>query len=183
MREELSAVQQEFGVVSRQEYLKPSQRSPRTEAELYEKASEAFGITVESIDREVMNEIPIHGDVKKGHRYLHGIGVAQDYTEAAKCFAKAAANGNPEGMYNLAMLHEKGQGVKRDYATSLYLLEKDYKTAAEWYRKAVENNSLHSAWGCSTRMPLRWSDCWREPYSTQTQLNDTNAILRLATAI
>ena len=72
---------------------------------------------VESID-------PVAADVVKGHKYEHGdVDIKQDYEQAARYFAKAARQGNAEGIYNLARLTDRGLGVKKDYKAAHQLLE------------------------------------------------------------
>ncbi|CAF4563114.1 unnamed protein product, partial [Rotaria magnacalcarata] len=67
---------------------------------------------------------PAGADVVKGHKYEHGdIDVKQDYEQAGKYFAKAASQGNAEGMYNLARLTDRGLGVEKDHNFALKLLE------------------------------------------------------------
>ncbi len=46
---------------------------------------------------------------------------------AAKWFARAAEAGIPDAQYNLALMHERGMGVRRDAAA-----------AADWYEKAAD---------------------------------------------
>jgi TPR repeat protein len=64
-------------------------------------------------------------DVINGHKYFFGdvkYGITQDYDRAAKYYASAASQGNAEGMYNLGMMYDRGQGVKKDHslATQFY---------------------------------------------------------------
>lgn len=49
----------------------------------------------------------------QGHKFLRGIGVAQDFESAASRFAKAASKGSADGMYNLGILLLEGKGIKR----------------------------------------------------------------------
>jgi len=71
-----------------------------------------------------------HGDAvaqnNLGALYDSGLGVAQDYAEAAKWFRKAADQGSAVAQNNLAILFDDGKGVTQDYAV-----------AASWYRKAA----------------------------------------------
>jgi TPR repeat protein len=67
---------------------------------------------------------PTRADVLKGHQYeLGDTDIKQDYEQAAKYFAKAASQGNAEGMYNLARLTDRGLGVKKDHNLALKLLQ------------------------------------------------------------
>jgi TPR repeat protein len=61
-----------------------------------------------------------------GALYDNGLGVAQDYAEAAKWFRKAADQGSAVAQNNLAILFDDGKGVKQDYAV-----------AVGWYRRAA----------------------------------------------
>jgi uncharacterized protein len=62
-----------------------------------------------------------------GNMYLRGLGVPQDYKQAAIWLRKAAEQGTAEAELNLGVLHDKGLGVTQDA-----------KEAANWYRKAAE---------------------------------------------
>ena len=62
-----------------------------------------------------------------GTAYERGIGVPQDYTQAADLYRRAAEQGNASAQFNLALLYDNGTGVARDYAQ-----------AAAWYTKAAE---------------------------------------------
>lgn len=88
---------------------------------------EKFGIDPEEVrkGRELAGILdPAQADVVKGHKYLHGDNdVKQDYEQAARYFAKAASQGNPEAMYNLAWMTDRGLGVKKDHTAALKLLE------------------------------------------------------------
>ncbi|CAF1159272.1 unnamed protein product [Adineta ricciae] len=67
---------------------------------------------------------PSLSDVENGYRYEHGDDdVKQNYEQAARYFAKAAGQGNPEGMYNLARLTDRGLGVKKDHTLAQNLYE------------------------------------------------------------
>ena len=50
-----------------------------------------------------------------GFRYATGLGTAQNYTEAAKWYGKAAAQGVAQAQQGLGELLAEGHGVKRDY--------------------------------------------------------------------
>ena len=52
--------------------------------------------------------------------YDLGIGVTQDYGEAAKWYRKAADQGVPEAQYNLAVAYSRGRGVRRDYSKAYF---------------------------------------------------------------
>ena len=50
-----------------------------------------------------------------GVAYAKGLGVRQDYAEAAKWFRKSANPGWAGGQYALGNLYYEGQGVSQDY--------------------------------------------------------------------
>ena len=69
--------------------------------------------------------------LKYGRNFYHGQnGVAQDYTEAAKWFLKAAEQGNADAQTFLGYCYENGLGVT-----------KDYNEAVKWYRKAADQGN------------------------------------------
>ncbi len=61
-----------------------------------------------------------------GTMYKYGIGVEQDYFEAASWFRKAAEKELPYSMLNMGKLYEKGNGVTQDDTI-----------AREWYKKSA----------------------------------------------
>jgi len=65
--------------------------------------------------------------VQQGNKFYFGTGgESQDFSEAYKCFQKAADLGNAEAQFNLGVMCGKGEGVlKNDTA------------AVGWYRKAA----------------------------------------------
>ncbi len=66
-------------------------------------------------------------DIALGHKFLRGEGVEQDFVQAAQCFAKAGQSGNPEGHYQMGVMHLNGWGV-----------EKDIKKAASAFAQAAK---------------------------------------------
>lgn len=66
-----------------------------------------------------------------GARYAEGRGVTRDFSEAARWFEKAAAQGLAPAQYRLAMQYEKGLG-----------LGKDARLAEVWYKKAAERGNI-----------------------------------------
>lgn len=65
------------------------------------------------------------GDVIRAGKYLNGMGgLPQDYERAVAYYSKAAAKGNVEGMYHLALLTMEGKGVKKDVKFAVELLHK-----------------------------------------------------------
>lgn len=64
---------------------------------------------------------------RQGIAQIDGKSGAKDYIEAAKHFRAAAELGHPKAQFNLAVLLEKGTGVKQDVAEAL-----------KWYQKAAD---------------------------------------------
>ncbi len=48
--------------------------------------------------------------------YDKGLGVTQDYAQAAKWYRKAAEQGHAYAQFNLGYMYRFGQGVPQDYA-------------------------------------------------------------------
>lgn len=65
-----------------------------------------------------------------GWLFSTGRGVAQNYTEAAKWYYRAATHGNAEAQFALGMAYNKGQGVPRDYVLSYLWLNLSAAQAA-----------------------------------------------------
>jgi TPR repeat protein len=70
-------------------------------------------------------------DFQRGDAYFKGLGVAQDYAEAARWYRKAADQGHALAQFNLGNAYFKGRGVTQDYAE-----------AARWYRKAADQGNV-----------------------------------------
>lgn len=66
-------------------------------------------------------------ELQEGLKYYRGTGVPKDYTQAADHLRKAAAKGNPDAAFWLAVIYEKGYGVTPDYPQAI-----------QWYRKAAD---------------------------------------------
>ena len=64
-----------------------------------------------------------------GVLYDKGLGVPQDYAQAAQWYLKAANQNNTYAQFILGFLYDKGQGVPQDYAQ-----------AAQWYLRAANQN-------------------------------------------
>ncbi len=62
-----------------------------------------------------------------GFMYDRGLGVPQDYKEAASWYRKAAEQGNAQAQFFLGQMYDTGKGVPQGY-----------EEAASWYRKAAE---------------------------------------------
>lgn len=71
-----------------------------------------------------------------GGYYAKGIGVTQDWAEAARWSRKAAEQGNARGQYAMGFLSETGRGVTRDDAE-----------AAKWYAKAARQGDTSAQYG------------------------------------
>jgi TPR repeat protein len=65
-----------------------------------------------------------------GYMNAKGLGVPQDYVEAAKWYRMAAEQGNVFAQNNLGLMYESGEGVTQD------IIE-----GAKWYRKAAEQGN------------------------------------------
>ena len=122
------------GRQSRQEHLDPRTK-PTTMDELFQDMHQSWGFDpakIRDAHRRLERIDPVGADVVRGHKYFHGdVGIKQDYEQAAKYFAKAASKGNAEGMYNLALLTDRGWGVKKDHRLAFKLLEQAAAQPAE----------------------------------------------------
>ena len=67
------------------------------------------------------------GQANLGLLYAGGVGVAQDFAEAAKWLQPAAENGHAVAQHSLGVMYYHGQGVAQDYLR-----------AAIWFRLAAE---------------------------------------------
>ena len=66
----------------------------------------------------------------------NGLGVPQNYAEAAKWYRRAADLDYAEGQYNLGILYQQGQGVPQDYAGAVRL----YRLAiSQYFAPAMSN--------------------------------------------
>ncbi len=82
-------------------------------------------------DRQAAEQGDAEAQWRLGDSYANGIGVGQDYGEAAKWYGKAAEQGHTQAQYELGRLYAQGLGVARDYAE-----------AAKWYRLAAEKGHV-----------------------------------------
>ncbi len=89
------------------------------EAGEYETALEILIPLAEAGDANAKNSL--------GVMYDKGLGVSQDYAEAAKWYGKAAEQGFAKAQHNLGGMYERGIGVQQDYAEAI-----------KWYGKAAE---------------------------------------------
>ena len=72
----------------------------------------------------------MNAQLKIGYCYDQGIGVGQDYGEAAKWYRKAAEQGDAVAQYNLGVFYEEGKGVLQDIDEAL-----------SWYRASAEQGN------------------------------------------
>src|SRR5580704_280192 len=104
-----------------------------------------------------------------GGMYFGGMGVPQDYAEAAKWFRKAAEQGDAHGQFLLCNMYFLGKGVSQDqteaaklcrnaadqgdaeaqaFLGNIYLdgsgVPQDYVEAAGWFRKAAERGDAEA---------------------------------------
>ena len=69
-----------------------------------------------------------------GFMYEYGRGVAQDLSQAAAWYYKAAQQGNGVAQCNLGLMFENGRGVAQDV-----------NGAVAWYRKAAAGGNQRAA--------------------------------------
>ncbi|MCH5319836.1 MAG: sel1 repeat family protein [Paramuribaculum sp.] len=86
---------------------------------------------------ELANQLKEHAAAQNylAIMYADGLGMAQDYAEAARWFRKAAEQGDETGQCGLGRMYATGQGVAQDYAE-----------AARWYRKSAEQGNAAAQW-------------------------------------
>lgn len=133
VREARDGCRDVLAVRNRKEHLDPS-RMPMSLDEQIIKIEELTGLRVPITSDEMEKKMraerksgdPLRiaaADVYLAHQYLTGMdNVRQSYEEAARLFAKAAAVGNAQAIYNLAILTKEGKGVKRDIPEAIRLL-------------------------------------------------------------
>lgn len=90
---------------------------------------------IENISAAANRGFPL-AQFELGVAYDLGLGVTQNYANAAAWYEKASALGVIEAKYNLGTLYEEGLGVPRDYDTALVY----YQEAARNGNKFAENN-------------------------------------------
>ncbi|CAF4244456.1 unnamed protein product, partial [Adineta steineri] len=127
IQEALNDSQQVLCRQSRHEHLDP-RGQPVTMQEHLNEMQQKYGVDPQQIrmGHDSLGKIdPSAADVVMGHKHEHGdIDIKQNYEQAARYFAKAANQGNAEGMYNLARLTDRGLGVNKDSKLATTLLEK-----------------------------------------------------------
>ena len=126
VQDALSSARQVHGQQTRKEHLDP-RLQPRTMDEGLKELQEKLGLDPQKVrmtHRSLEKSYPAGADVVKGHKYEHGdVDTKQDYEQAARYFAKAARQGNAEGIYNLARLTDHGLGVEKDHQVALKLFQ------------------------------------------------------------
>jgi hypothetical protein len=76
-----------------------------------------------------------------GLNYEGGIGVPQDYAQAAFWFKKADSQGNANAAYRVGILYMEGWGVPQDWTQ-----------AASWYRQAAERGNAEAQFQLSLQL-------------------------------
>ncbi|MCL7998019.1 peptidoglycan-binding protein [Brucella sp. 21LCYQ03] len=81
-----------------------------------------------------LREAAITGDARAlfeiGNRYMEGLGVEKNLTEAAKWYEKSAARGFAPALYRLGNLNEKGLGMPRNLTRAI-----------DWYQQAAKDGN------------------------------------------
>ena len=72
-----------------------------------------------------------HAQYELGYMYDRGLGVHQDFKEAASWYRKAAEQGNASAQFYLGQIYDLGKNI-----------EPDYNEAAAWYLKAAEQGEV-----------------------------------------
>ena len=143
----LAMVRSKLGQQQRKEHLDIKHVPLTTEENnefIFKTLQESQGIsldknTLEEWKRMIENDDPTKKDVFLAHEYRDGSNkLKQSYEMAAKYYGKAALKKNAEGLYNLALLHMKGHGVKMDFQTAIGLL----KQAASQPDKIMIGNNI-----------------------------------------
>ncbi len=85
---------------------------------------------------------PIRANVWLGHEYMNGSEkIEQNYEKAAQYYSKAALAGSADGLYNLGLLTQNGQGVKKDLKAALSY----FKQAADQdHYKIIDEYGTHN---------------------------------------
>lgn len=117
---------------------------PITMGEHLNEMNEKYGMDpqqIRSVHKLLETVDSVAANVVQGHKYEHGdLNTEQNYEQAAKHFAKAARQGNAEGLYNLARLTDRGLGVKKDPQLATKLFEQAAGQSPEHpRRKGIPN--------------------------------------------
>ncbi|CDG86670.1 tetratricopeptide repeat protein [Xenorhabdus bovienii] len=79
------------------------------------------------------NQGDVDAQYKTGELYDKGLGVQQDYKEAAKWYTQAAQQGHAEAQFSIGYFYMEGLGVPQNYTT-----------AVKWYQKAASQGLTHA---------------------------------------
>lgn len=115
---------------------------------------------------------------QKGRMYAEGFELAQDWTQAAIWYRKAAEEGDIRGAYQLGLLFEEGKGVPQNWGQ-----------AAEWYRKAAEQGYADAEYrlglchrdGHGVGQDAIWSKIWLEKAARKGQVGAQEALAQMET--
>ncbi|WP_051919153.1 lipoprotein [Basilea psittacipulmonis] len=85
-----------------------------------------YQIDIEELQRKADNG-DVDAQVHLGYLYVKGLGVKQDYQQAAKYFRLGAIQGDTTAQFNLGLMYKRGLGVKQNYQQAF----KYFKLAAD----------------------------------------------------
>ncbi len=125
----------------------------------YEKAAEYFLLSTDQEEH--------YGDQDKaqntlGIMYLLGAGVKQDYDKAREYFSLSANEGNGEGLYNSAVMYERGLGItpNSSEALKLYCLAADQGYFGQHYHDCATRDQNGSFAGRDEKIEAqKYSEC------------------------
>ena len=103
---------------------------------------------IDEAKSQYIKENPIKADVLLRHEYQYGSNkVEKNYELAAQYYGKAANKNDAEALYNLALLHIRGLGVKMDYQTviSLFKLATEQPDTLNLNNHKVKNEGVAEA--------------------------------------
>ena len=79
----------------------------------------AYRLQAYNVSARVMLRLARRGDARAqtylGFMYATGMGVPQNFSEAAYWMRLAADHGRPEAQYLLGLMYDKGHGVRQDF--------------------------------------------------------------------
>jgi localization factor PodJL len=141
----------------------PAQPAPAQTSALSPAGTDKLPVSLSSSLRAAAGRGDAPAQYEIALRFAEGDGVAQNFTEAAQWFERAAKQGLVPAQFRLGGLYEKGLGVKKnlDTARRYYVAageagnakalhnlavlyaegidgKPDYATAAKWFRKAAD---------------------------------------------
>ena len=79
------------------------------------KAQRLIRASYHKLHQEVAEQGDSYAQRFLGARYYLGLGVTQDYAEAAKWYKKAAEQGDSVSQIILGAMYEKGKGISKDF--------------------------------------------------------------------